>query len=592
MSCSPGNHTNQSCTPLLQTSPRLTLNPSNRMHMSADFRKLWTVFLAFRRLAFIFLYPALLSIIPASIPGQDTNMLFIGGLFVATAIEHRGLHKRIALSVLRVVGSDPKMLMLGFMLPTWFLSMWMSNTATTAMMITIVEAVLQSLTSIEETLQKNGDLKTQVDPDKPPMLQMLQQVEQSTPNFASDAQHLDLRSALTTGVVEVKKEEHHNADDDEMARFRTMKRISIGLSLSICYSSTCGGIATITGTAPNSILFGLVNSLYGENTGLSFGSWMAYALPISLTMLLFTWFWLTLLYFGIRSFCHGTRGSKRDRMVKEVITKETHVLGEFTYAEGVCSCLFLLITLLWVTRSAGSAGWSRFFNRSGEVFVTDTQPAIVVSLMALVLPAVGPLELWRYQYQHYKDTSAPVDFSNQFLLPWHVAQKRIPWGVVFVLGGGFALSDICQSSGLSAEVGRFLGQRFSELPVMGLVLVCSVCSAALTELTSNAATASILLPIMFSLSESLKIHPFMLAFPVTVGTSFAFSLPAATPPNSIVFGKGRVKVKHMIRSGIFLNVIGSVVSLFAMSTYVPPLFGLRQLPDWAINATGHVSPVH
>ncbi|OON13617.1 hypothetical protein X801_10608, partial [Opisthorchis viverrini] len=76
-------------------------------------------------------------------------MLFVGGLFVACTIEHRNLHRRIALSVLKVVGSDPKMLMLGVMLPTWFLSMWMSNTATTAMMITIVEAVIISMDAIE-----------------------------------------------------------------------------------------------------------------------------------------------------------------------------------------------------------------------------------------------------------------------------------------------------------------------------------------------------------------------------------------------------------------------------------------------------------
>ncbi|KAA0187687.1 Solute carrier family 13 member 2 [Fasciolopsis buskii] len=516
------------------------------MHLSTDFRKLWTIFVAFRRLAFIVLFPALLAILPATIPGQaakgafvlllmsgfwltevvpiyvtalfpvvfgpmmglmksskvcqaymkDTNMLFIGGLFVATAIEHRGLHKRIALSVLRIVGSDPK-------------------------------------------------IKSQ-------MLQMLHEAQQSTPDFATDGKHTELRDALTTGVVEVQATDRDADDKDELVRLRVMKRLSVALSLSICYSSTCGGIATITGTAPNSILFGLVNS----------------------------------------SFCRSTRGSKRDEMVKEVIAKETRVLGRFTYAEAICTILFLLITLLWVTRNAGSAGWGRFFNKQGEVFVTDTQPAMVVSLLALILPAVGPLELWRYQYHHYKDTSAAVDFSNQFLLPWHVAQKRIPWGVVFVLGGGFALSDICQSSGLSAEVGQFLGERFSRLPVMGLVLVCSVCAALLTELTSNAATASILLPIMFSLSESLKIHPFMLAFPVTVGTSFAFSLPAATPPNSIVFGKGRVKVMHMIRTGVFLNVIGSVVSLFAMFTYTPSLFGLRQFPDWAVNVTAGSAPQH
>uniref|UniRef100_A0A183A0K3 CitMHS domain-containing protein n=1 Tax=Echinostoma caproni TaxID=27848 RepID=A0A183A0K3_9TREM len=121
------------------------------------------------------------------------------------------------------------------------------------------------------------------------------------------------------------------------------------------------------------------------------------------------------------------------------------------------------------------------------------------------------------------------------------------------------LSHICllQLSGLSAEIGNFLGERFARLPVMALIIVCSICAAALTEFTSNAATASILLPIMFS----LVLHPFMLAFPATIGTSFAFSLPAATPPNSIVFGKGRVRVKDMVRLARLVLIVRCYIPL-------------------------------
>ncbi|VDP79167.1 unnamed protein product [Echinostoma caproni] len=206
---------------------------------------------------------------------KDTNMLFIGGLFVATTIEHRGLHKRIAISVLRIVGSDPKM--------------------------------------------------------TPHIPQMLEQGMKTAPeahlDFTSAEQHPHHHEASVNGNVEINVTNHNKLNNDPGDRLKAMNNLCIGLSLSICYSSTCGGIATITGTAPNSILFGLVNG----------------------------------------SFCSRNRGSKRDAMVNDVIAKEVRVLGKFTYAEGVCCILFLLITLLWVTRNAGPSGWDRFFNHDGEM---------------------------------------------------------------------------------------------------------------------------------------------------------------------------------------------------------------------------------
>ncbi|VDP85115.1 unnamed protein product [Echinostoma caproni] len=416
---------------LLPPTPRLALHPPKTMQLAIQLQKMWAVFLAFRNIAFIVLYPAFLAIIPALIPGtaskgafvlllmggywltevipiyvtallpivlgpvlgllkssqvcqaymkaskgafvlllmggywltevipiyvtallpivlgpmlglmkssqvcqaymKDTNMLFVGGLFVATTIEHRGLHKRIAISVLRIVGSDPKMLMLGFMIPTWFLSMWMSNTATTAMMITIVEAVLQSLASIEETLQQTEESGAE---NVTQTLQLPQTLEktiktasEANPDFTSAEQHPDRHEASANGNVKIKVTNHNKQNSESVHRTIGMNNLCIGLSLSICYSSTCGGIATITGTAPNSILFGLVNG----------------------------------------SFCSRSRGSKRDAMVKEVVAKELRTLGKFKYAEGLCCALFLLITLLWVTRNVGSSGWDRFFNHDGEM---------------------------------------------------------------------------------------------------------------------------------------------------------------------------------------------------------------------------------
>ncbi|KER25705.1 hypothetical protein T265_06878 [Opisthorchis viverrini] len=482
--------------------------------------------------------------------------------------------------------------------------------------------------------------------------------------------------------------------DPESMRYVNLRGFNIGLSLAVCYASTCGGLATVTGTGPNAIFFGQVNSRYGEMTGLNFGSWMAFAMPISILMLLVTWIVLTMIYIGpnnpfltnyttylivfcrylcFRAFCLCRLDRDQALLVREVMHREYKKLGGFTYAEGCCCVLFAVITSLWVTRNIGEFGWSKFFKSDKnptQIYVSDSQPAMLVALLAMILPAVSPIELWRLQYKRlsnsagmsssesilhsrklmcimlgkvhmssetagndknrsvedevnanpisvvnsmagYQDNvvfaalatvstqephfsllstrfaflSETAELKNESLLPWNVVQKRVPWGIIFVLGGGFALSDVCQYSGLSAVIGRYLMEHVNGLPVFGLVAIFSILGAFFTELTSNAATISILLPILFSLSESMRIHPFLLTLPTTVATSFAFCLPAATPPNSIVFGRGRVRVKDMIKSGLFLNVVGCLITLVATISYAVPLFQMDTLPQWAVNIT-------
>ncbi|CAL8104199.1 unnamed protein product [Calicophoron daubneyi] len=593
--------------------------------------------LAYRRMAFVILYPTLLSIFPILVPDQavkgayilllmagywlteaipiyvtslipvllgpalgiissaqitpaymkDTNMLFIGGLLVACAMEYRKLHTRIAISVLKLVGPDPKMLMLGFMVPTWFLSMWMSNTATTAMMITIVEALLVSVDSAENENEKREQEQQQNQIKSSPCLSPSKCVRGSpTPeenrDICTDFLPETINHVSTTTVEEptsdvISRKKHALTNPRS-------KNFSIALSLSVCYASTCGGIATITGTPPNSILFGLVNDRFGGSSDLNFGTWLTYALPVSVVMLILSWMWLALLHIGPSQCFRGVKDPGRKKMFEDIIKKESDKLGKFRYSEGLCCILFGVLTVLWITRDTGSVGWGSIFNTSGEnstAYVTDTQPAILMAILALVLPAVNPLEMYRRQ----KRPSAQQDKEDLFLLPWSTAQQRMPWGVILILGGGYALSDICKVSGLSREIGNYLAAQLSSVPTGALVFVSSMVAAALTEFTSNAATASILLPIMFSLASSMELHPFILSFPTTLGTSFAFSLPAATPPNSIVFGKGRVTTKDMILSGVPLNLAGSIVSLAATRTYAVPLFGMNAVPQWAKNTS-------
>uniref|UniRef100_A0A3Q1I0R4 Solute carrier family 13 member 5a n=1 Tax=Acanthochromis polyacanthus TaxID=80966 RepID=A0A3Q1I0R4_9TELE len=232
---------------------------------------------------------------------KDTNMLFVGGLMVAVAVEHWNLHKRIALRVLLLVGVRPALLMLGFMGVTAFLSMWISNTATTAMMVPIVQAVLDQL---------NGN------------------------NVENISCPMELEEL---------------SDEDEES-----KRMSKGLLLSVCYAASIGGIATLTGTGPNLVLIGQMNQLFPQNGDvINFASWFVFAFPTMVLMLTLAWFWLQFLYIGCnlrRTWGCGTAQSEKERAAYEVIRDEHCRLGRMSYGEMSVLALFILMVALWFTR--------------------------------------------------------------------------------------------------------------------------------------------------------------------------------------------------------------------------------------------------
>lgn len=516
----------------------------------------------------------LLGIAPASTISpsytRDTNMLFFGGLMMACAIENNYVHRRVAISFLKLVGSDPKMLMLGFMLPSWFLSMWMSNTATTAMMITIVDPLLNDLVKVEEGDEDEHDDSNELNLGSvKPEMNNGQDFQVSNTNFG---QH------------------HHVVAKSEVSNEQSkLNRMSIGFSLSIAYASSIGGVATIIGTPPNSILQGTTLNRYGDSTGLNFGTWMAYALPLSVFMFLIAWIWLIILFFGPKSLCTFRQSKRRKERLAHILKAEQEKLGSIKYCEILSGALFLLLTTLWMTRNIGSSGWGKLFvdpsDPTTSKYITDSTPAILMAIMAMILPASNPVKLWKHWRHCYKTRTEPDPEITRVLLPWKVALVKFPWGVILVVGGGFALATVMQASSLTNVIGAYLGEHLKYIPFTMLSIVCTLTAGAMTEFASNSAAASIILPIIFGLCEGLVVHPFLLAFPVTVATSYSFSLPAATPPNTIVFDKGRVRVKHMLMAGIPMNMIGGLAAIAAVSSYARPLFGLNTVPSWLKSVT-------
>ncbi len=405
---------------------------------------------------------------------NSTVFLLMGGFLIALAMQQCQLHRRIALNILSQFGSSPTLVVIGFMLATAFLSMWISNTATTLMMLPIALAILNKY---EDFLEK---------------------------------EHL------------------HD--------------YSICLLLSIAYSASVGGMMTLVGTAPNLVFSKYYQSVF--NDSLSFFQWMKIAVPIGLLMLLIIWIILSIKYL------------KKIPVTKEMkpyFLTEKEKLGSLSDAEQKVMIVFSITCLLWITRKGIKFGgymingWSHFL-KNGSM-IDDGSVAIFMALLLFVLKA---------------DINANKKVP---LLDGRVFYK-LPWSIILLFGGGFALAHGFTESGLSV----YLTGKLSVLNDVDLVIIMASVAAGmslLTELTSNTATTQLVLPILISVADVLKVSSVLLMFPAVIAASCAFMFPVATPPNAIIFGSGKLKIMEMVKTGFLINLV-AVVLITAISYFMLP----------------------
>ncbi|MBU1626514.1 SLC13 family permease [bacterium] len=417
----------------------------------------------------------------ASAYADQNVMLFMGGFFIAMAIQKWNLHQRIALHIIKLVGTEPKRLILGFMIASAFLSMWISNTATTLMMLPIAYSVALHF----ETLKKNADDKNKL----------------------------------------------------------IFKNFSTALMLGIAYSCSIGGIGTLVGTPPNIVFAGSVHRLFPEFKEIGFLQWMSFGVPFVLIFLPLCWFFLVFILFklgGIKSLT----GTDTSHVIKEEIDN----LGRMSRGERLSLFCFCLTAFLWIFRAPINLGfvvipgWSDLF--PNPKFIRDSTVAMLMSLVMFAIP---------------------VDIKKgEYLLDWEWA-KKIPWGILLLFGGGFALASGIQESGLALWIGQNL-EFLSHIP--SIMMIASICfiMTFLTELTSNTAITTIMMPILAASASKLGIHPYLMMIPATISASCAFMLPVATPPNAIVMGSGYVNIDQMAKSGLGLNLIGVIlVTVFSFT---------------------------
>jgi len=399
--------------------------------------------------------------------GSPIVFLFFGGFVMALALEKVNLHKRIALNIVKLTGTSPNKVILGFMLATAFLSMWISNTATTVVMLPIALSVIVLLINDEDGFTKN---------DK---------------NFA------------------------------------------LALMLGIAYAANVGGIATIIGTPPNTVMVGFIEQEY--QTNISFLKWMVIGVPFSGIM-------LGTIYFILTKLVYPNNLGKLEE-AKAIIEQQLADLGKLQATEKRVLIVFATTIFLWMFRT----------------YINEWLPIIKLSDAGISMLAAFAL------------FTIPFKFNKgEFILEWKDTTK-LPWGILILFGGGLALA-----SGLSgAGVINFIGEVVSSNKTLSAVIVGSILIAIMlfmTELMSNVALVAIFAPVIAGIAIGLKQEVLDLLIPITMASSCAFMLPMATPPNAIVFASGHIKVHEMARAGIYLNIISIFIIIVFMRFVIPFVF--------------------
>jgi solute carrier family 13 (sodium-dependent dicarboxylate transporter), member 2/3/5 len=377
--------------------------------------------------------------------GHPLILLFMGGFMLSAAVARSGVHRRMALGLVRLTGGGGRRVVLGFMLASWACSMWISNTATVLMLLPVALAVVEQ----------------------------------------------DERGTL-----------------------------AVPLFLGIAYAASIGGVATPIGSPPNLIFLGVLQQHTGQE--MSFLGWMRLGLPVACALLPVAWLLLT-------------------RGLGAGVVPALPAPGPWRPEEVRVLVVFGLTALGWIFRTEPLGGWSAWIGAPGA---SDSTVALAGALLLFLLP----------------------DGKGARLLDWDTA-RRIPWHLLLLFGGGLAISGGFEASGLSLVVGQALGRIAGWNLVLAVAVIC-VGVTFLTEVTSNTATATVLLPILAAASLAISVEPVVLMVPATMSASCAFMLPVATPPNAIVAGTDHISTRIMAREGFWLNWLGAAtIALLSLTLF-------------------------
>lgn len=379
--------------------------------------------------------------------------LFLGGFILALAMEERRLHERIAFGLLRLTGTRPRGIVLGFMLATWSVAMWISNTATAVMLLPIALSIIQ----------------------------LLQQ---------------------------------QTSDQALLGRF------SLLMMLGIAYAANIGGMVTLIGTPPNLVFAGFYFDEFGVD--FEFVDWLKIGIPVGVLLLGLGYLLLTKVVYPI--------SAKPIEGVKDLLDERWLALGKIKRPEATVLAIFILTVLLWVFSV-------QINDLVGRRLLNNTS----IAMLGGVLMFITPVNLK----------------EGEFVIQWKQARK-LPWGILILFGGGLSLASGLEKAGIIAMIANGVAS-FEMSSVFLLMLGLTFLALFMTEVMSNVALVTVLLPVVFGIAHELEVDTLLLTVPVTLAASCAFMMPISTPPNAVVYSSGHVTVKQMLRAGIWMNVLSVLV---------------------------------
>lgn len=406
--------------------------------------------------------------------------LFLGGFLLAAAMQKWRLDRRITLWLLTQgrLADDSRFVLLGIMGVTAFLSMWISNTATTAMMLPLGVGILSLV-------------------------------------------------GATPGT----------------SRFGT------ALMLGIAWSASIGGVGTIIGSPPNGIAMGILNATFAEDpayTRITFLDWMTFGVPYVVLFLPVVWFVLLKVFPPEVMTIPG--GKVR-------LLQERAALGPLSPGEKRTVAVFLFAVVCWISNPF----W-------GSMFPTSIAERLAwvdeytIGLTAGVLLFFVPVNA----------------HTGEYVLSWPDT-KSVDWGTLILFGGGIALSDAMFKTGVASWIATSFIGALGTPSTLAMIFAVILLVDFLTEITSNTAVTSMMVPIVISIAIATGEHPVTLAVAAAIAASMAFMLPVATPPNALVFGSGYVRLKDMIRAGFILDVIGWLLTVFIIVVIAGWMLGVLAL---------------
>ncbi len=393
--------------------------------------------------------------------------LFLGGFIIAQALVKWEIDRRIALNILSKAGTDPRRLLLYFMIATGGISAFISNTATAAMMYPIGMSILLNVRMKEK--QSYGKI----------------------------------------------------------------------LMLGIAYAASIGGVATLVGTPPNVVLSGFASSLLGAK--ITFLDWLKIGLPYSVIMLPVTWFILIL-------------NHKPDVLEFEKgqgLAEQLKKLGALNRGQKITIAVFILAALLWITQSF----WDRLPFPAAATIQSRVDDSVIAMLCALLLFIV------------------PIDFRNwKAALEWKDT-RDLSWDIIILFGGGLCLGEGLFKSGAAGWIANAIPFSNRMHPFV-LILIVATLVSFISEFASNTAVATMMIPILVVVAQSLHLPPYLFIIPAAVAVSNVFMLPIATPPNAIVCGSGYIPLGDMAKIGLVIHLVGIVIIALVNYFVSGKLFGM------------------